>query len=69
MEYSQNHVVIKMAAVVVLTFVTFDTIIFTSKFQLEWVLFNWIHIVRLDLAVFCDSHGCYFVSIQHDGVL
>jgi len=35
MEYSQNHVVIKMAPVVLLTIVTFDRIIFTSKCHLE----------------------------------
>lgn len=35
MECSQNHVVIKMAPVVLLTIVTFDRIIFTSKCHLE----------------------------------
>ena len=69
MEYSQNHVVIKMAPVVLLTIVTYDRIIFTSKCHLEWVLFNWINIVHLDLAVFRNNHGCYFVSVQHDRVL
>jgi hypothetical protein len=35
MEYSQNHVVIKMAPFALLTIVTSDRIIFTSKFDVE----------------------------------
>lgn len=69
MEYSQNHVVIKMAPFALLTIVTSDRIIFTSKFDVEWVLFNYINIVHLDIAVFRNNHGCYFVTVQHDRVL